>query len=813
MGAEQLQEAYNPYKSWERVHVSNEHDLKYMIDCFNEDKPVIGGFDTETTGLHIKKDKAFLMIFGWYKGNAPGRVFTFEPTERKMYWYKKLAEQLMFLVAWNTKYDLHMKANTGYPYLKNNLFEGIALARSVVEAVPARNGGDAMSLKHIGKTYVHPDAAIAEEKIKEVKTKIQKDRVKVLASALKQFDHPKDTEEKWFRIETGAKTTQKWAEKNPGKAELRKIPAKWSKKRVEDFLKDIINEPEELPADLRELYEDWLEEYYPDHVAAYGGKLEASYYDIYKADPEAMIEYAGDDVITMLEYVRKAIPVMKKRDQQRTLKRECDLILPLYRMERVGIRIDREYLENSRLQLKDVIKKKRQRMWDIAGQEFTIGQDELIKKIFLDKWGIEMVKCDKKALKDVAKENPGEPEELSKIIRQLRRLEKWYSTYCVRILKASHYDGRYYTQIAQCSAVSGRVGSDGQQFPKERILTEEGEAYEEEHGEGKAPKDMEIFFPRRAFIPTDRGSVGGFNAIYYLDFSQIELRNQADYTIRVAGGDLNLCRAYMPFKCIHYLTGKTYDYKTPEGRKQWDLEQPNGESAWLMPDKNYEAWTPTDVHSETTHNALVELGYTVHEKYKSYEAPNVMSAENLEVFGRKLDEKGFKKARSKGKTFNFAKNYGGGLRAAMEEQGLPKAVAMALIKGYSEAFPLVVAYQEAIVRKHNYNGYVKNMYDRRYYIEDNNKAYKLANYCVQGTCADMLKECMIEIDALLLNHKTRFIMNIHDELQFEVWAGEEFLIAEILKIMQGHDWHYVPIVSDVEIAKDNWADKKDWEAA
>lgn len=72
----------------------------------------------------------------------------------------------------------------------------------------------------------------------------------------------------------------------------------------------------------------------------------------------------------------------------------------------------------------------------------------------------------------------------------------------------------------------------------------------------------------------------------------------------------------------------------------------------------------------------------------------------------------------------------------------------------------------------------------------------------------MLKECIIKIDKLLESYKTRFQMNIHDELSFEVWKGEEFLIPQILEIMQGHEWHFVPVVSDVEAAYDTWANKK-----
>ena len=800
---------WNPYESWDRQHLESKEDMLRMKRLFEMDNPVVGGGDTETNGLHIKKAKPFLIIFGWLiPGEEDGRVFTFKPTPFNMQLCFKLAEKLKAFVWWNAKYDLHMMTNIGFRYDKPNLFEGIALARCVVESIPARNGGDSMQLKHIGATYVHPEANAAERRIKELKRTIQAERVKILTTAIKQFDHPTDTVTKFIKLETGKGTTEKWALENPDKVDLISSPAKWTKKRIEDFIKDVLHEPEELPEDLRDFYQDWLAEYYPDHYP--GEKLEPTYLDIYQADPEAMIKYAGDDVITMLEFYRKAVPIVKSRAQQKVIKRENSLILPLYRMERVGIRVDREYLERSRQTLKAVIKQKRHRMWEICGQECTVGQDVLLKSIFRDKWNIEMEKCDKKALKDVARKHKGtEAEELSIIIRSLRRLEKWYSTYCVRILNITSHDGRYYTQIAQCSAVSGRVGSDGQQFPKERILTDEGQKYEDEHGDFTAPESEEIFFPRRAFIPTDKGKEEGYNAIYYLDYSQIELRNQADYTLKVSGGDLRMCRAYMPFRCVHYATGKEYDYQSPSGRLQWNEKQPNGKSVWLMPDENNKPWTPTDVHSETTHNALVELGYECLEKYKHYKPGSGMPERSM-IFGRELDEKGFKMARYKGKIFNFMKNYGGGMRAAMDQLDLPEVAAKALIAGYETAFPHVVVYQDKVVRKHSIAGYVQNQYGRRYYIDDNQKAYKLANYLIQGTCADMLKEGIIEIDRLLLNYKSRFIMNIHDELQFEIWKGEEFLIPEILKIMQSHEWHYVPIVSDVEVARTTWAEKEEW---
>jgi DNA polymerase I len=64
-------EAWNPYKTWDRQHLTTIGDLKRMVNLFRSDAPIIGGGDTETTGLHITKDKPFLIIFGW---NIPGKT-------------------------------------------------------------------------------------------------------------------------------------------------------------------------------------------------------------------------------------------------------------------------------------------------------------------------------------------------------------------------------------------------------------------------------------------------------------------------------------------------------------------------------------------------------------------------------------------------------------------------------------------------------------------------------------------------------------------------------------------------------------------
>ena len=124
----------------------------------------------------------------------------------------------------------------------------------------------------------------------------------------------------------------------------------------------------------------------------------------------------------------------------------------------------------------------------------------------------------------------------------------------VREIELGHT--RIYTQINQVGTVSGRVTSDFQQFPK--------------YGINKANGDP-LFHPRKMVVTTP-----GYKGIAYLDYSQVELRLQALYTILVGSPDLNLCRAYMPYKCktiindgsigcgqyqYHY---EDFDYKNPE---------------------------------------------------------------------------------------------------------------------------------------------------------------------------------------------------------------------------------------------------------
>lgn len=154
-------------------------------------------------------------------------------------------------------------------------------------------------------------------------------------------------------------------------------------------------------------------------------------------------------------------------------------------------------------------------------------------------------------------------------------------------------------------------------------------------------------------------------------------------------------------------------------------------------------------------------------------------------------------------------NYGGGDAKAAEVLEIELEQAKAMNRGYTEAFPLVVQYQKWVESVLEKQGYIENLYGRRYYLSNPNRFYKCANYLIQGSSADMLKEKMIEIDAYIQknNLNMRMVLCVHDELVFDVPIGEENHIDIIRKIMEYSPTIRIPIVAEVERTSKTWADK------
>lgn len=731
------------YDKWKQIYVN---DPQVVLDSFNQNKPNSLGFDTETTGLHIIKDKPFLFQLGWNTTKESGIVYLFEPTPNMITLFFDLCKRVNYAFAHNLKYDLHMLTNIGYGKQIKEITvwcDTQAIARLALEALSAREGGDNLKLKDLGVKYVHPDAANSEKLIKAELKKLNDSRRQVLASALKQFDHPTETKIAYFRKDTKKGTTRSWYELHQDEAYVAIVSKKWTLKHIEDLLKDPTLELSDLPQDVREVWTDWLEEY-----------PEPTYADI---DPAIMRQYAGEDIVTMMMLVQHFMPIVRAREQMPILQLENDCLLPTYEMERVGLKTDKDYLEQARIQTKNYIIKLRKELYELAGEIVNCGQHARLKALFDERWDITLDGCDAQELKNVERNFTGEPKRFAILISNLRTLEKWYSTYIIGVQKNASYDGRAYTQINLNGAVSGRMSSNFQQFPRGAVKTIEGE---------------ELYYPRKAFL-TDGEMV-------FIDYDQIELVTQAHYTLLVSGGDTNLCRAYMPFKCTHYVTGEVYDYKSAEGRARHDELDEEGNSAWRTEDG--QPWTKSDLHTITASKAFPDV-----------------PTDSIE----------FKKdCRPKGKTTNFSCNYGGKEGALVGSLGVSFEEATKLVNGYNEAYPHVIKYQGAISTAHARKGYVVNHFGRRYYLRDSRNAYKLANYVIQGTCADALKKALVKLYRYLDGKQSKLVLPVHDELMFWIHPSERGIEQHLLEIMQSaFDWCLVPVSAGIERSSTTWEAK------
>ena len=164
------------------------------------------------------------------------------------------------------------------------------------------------------------------------------------------------------------------------------------------------------------------------------------------------------------------------------------------------------------------------------------------------------------------------------------------------------------------------------------------------------------------------------------------------------------------------------------------------------------------------------------------------------------------------KVVNFGLMYGMSPYGLSKELNISQAEAQAFIDSYFAEFSGVKEWVESITDFAKQNGYVETLFGRRRAVpellvkgtEEYGRRVAI-NTPIQGTAADIIKKAMIEIDKLLKDRKTRMILQIHDELLFEIAEGEEGLMEDIKNIMEHVVELDVPLVVDANIGK-NWAE-------
>lgn len=175
--------------------------------------------------------------------------------------------------------------------------------------------------------------------------------------------------------------------------------------------------------------------------------------------------------------------------------------------------------------------------------------------------------------------------------------------------------------------------------------------------------------------------------------------------------------------------------------------------------------------------------------------------------------------RGRAKTINFATIYGQGAHALSRQLGIDHTEAKMFITRYFERFQGVRSYLDSMVAFAREHGYVQTIFGRRRYIPElrernfNVRAFgerTAANSPIQGSAADLIKIAMIRIDTALKTHllQSRMLLQVHDELVFEVTPEELDQVRDLVKYEMEHAAELsVPLVVDLGVGK-NWLETK-----
>jgi DNA polymerase I len=147
--------------------------------------------------------------------------------------------------------------------------------------------------------------------------------------------------------------------------------------------------------------------------------------------------------------------------------------------------------------------------------------------------------------------------------------------------------------------------------------------------------------------------------------------------------------------------------------------------------------------------------------------------------------------RRNAKMVNFGIIYGISAFGLAERLNIPRKEAAAIIDNYFAKYPRIKSYMDESIDLAREKGYVETIMGRRRYLRDiNSSNHTVRGYAernainapIQGSAADMIKIAMINIhnDFKAKNLKSKMLLQVHDELVFDVWKEEVDTVKEIV---------------------------------
>ncbi|NVJ59156.1 MAG: DNA polymerase I [Gammaproteobacteria bacterium] len=196
------------------------------------------------------------------------------------------------------------------------------------------------------------------------------------------------------------------------------------------------------------------------------------------------------------------------------------------------------------------------------------------------------------------------------------------------------------------------------------------------------------------------------------------------------------------------------------------------------------------------------------------EGQDIHTATAAEVFAVNATKVTTEQRRS-AKAINFGLIYGMSAFGLAKQIGVGRDEAQHYIDTYFARYPGVEAYMEETKEKAKEKGYVETLYGRRLYLPEINASNGMRrkaaertaiNAPMQGSAADIIKLAMLKVDEWTTNEnpKCQMIMQVHDELVFEVAESEvEACITKITDIMQNASELSVPLLVETGVGE-NW---------
>ena len=193
---------------------------------------------------------------------------------------------------------------------------------------------------------------------------------------------------------------------------------------------------------------------------------------------------------------------------------------------------------------------------------------------------------------------------------------------------------------------------------------------------------------------------------------------------------------------------------------------------------------------------------------------DIHAATAAKIFNVPIDQV-TKEQRRQAKTANFGIIYGISAFGLAQQLDCSRSEAKALIDGYFAAFPGVIDYIERQKELARQQGYAVTLFGRKRYLPDINShnatvrsfaERNAVNSPIQGTAADIIKMAMVTIHRRLKEEglKAQMIMQVHDELNFNVPLNEVDKVREIVVSEMQNVVHLtVPLIADCGIGT-NW---------